>query len=629
MVLLLLILIYGAALRAWDLGSRPLTVDEAESCINALTILQHGLPLDHYLGLPIYENSLQQPWPESHEYEFKDSSYSERGLAVYHGWLPLYFTAASFALCGIPPDDTAALHVRHSRAAMHWRTMSGRLPAVLMGIVFLLVVFCAARQLYGLDAAWAALSAAVVCEPAIYFARQARYYSATMALTAGCCLIIVCMCKQGRWRDFMLGAIVFVLLFHTHVVSFVAAGLVFGVTIAVSTRRPGAVRKLAAFAGIVAVGTLPWILLTGFAESVLVIPKAHALLSWHDLLAFFGMLGPIAPLAGLALTGLVLARVLHHRLPPRLVRPFVDHDKAFLFLAGWAVLGGLTFAACVPAVSYFHGRLVLTIFVPGMLFAAALCAALARTISARLSSCVASGLFVLLLVLSGQASFLPQTGAASAASVFEVTEHLRNREIRPGTRLYATPNDHLILTFYTGIPIQSVAPVRKSFLDQYEGEILIVEAGPRHEPISGAEIQRHLSSAGHHVSDAQAGELESLLATRLLRADLQGRVAKVTPQLEPAPAYLASLISLQRRKTAEAITRRLEMEGNPMFKGFALPDHNSWWQIYYYRFVNPGARTGEDLNYATRIHYAHVLVLPGEWVVYHCPRRHPTIGSVR
>src|SRR5262249_39045045 len=75
-----------------------------------------------------------RPWPESAEYEFKDSSYSERGLAIYHGWLPLYAQAASFALAGVAPDrDARALRVRHSAAEMRRRNVAGRAPAALLG----------------------------------------------------------------------------------------------------------------------------------------------------------------------------------------------------------------------------------------------------------------------------------------------------------------------------------------------------------------------------------------------------------------------------------------------------------------------------------------------------------------
>ena len=85
-------------------------VDEAETSINALTILEHGYPTDHYMGMPIYENTLIQSWPNNEEYEFKDFSYSDRGMAIYHGWLPMYAIAFSQWLMGIQPDHPEKEH---------------------------------------------------------------------------------------------------------------------------------------------------------------------------------------------------------------------------------------------------------------------------------------------------------------------------------------------------------------------------------------------------------------------------------------------------------------------------------------------------------------------------------------
>jgi len=107
-LLLFLILAWAFGLRAWRLDGSLFSVDESESTINALTILDRGVPTDRYLGLPIYENTLTEPWPESPEYEFRDLSYSSRGLAVYHGWLPLYSIAASLKAFGIRPDRADA-----------------------------------------------------------------------------------------------------------------------------------------------------------------------------------------------------------------------------------------------------------------------------------------------------------------------------------------------------------------------------------------------------------------------------------------------------------------------------------------------------------------------------------------
>ena len=109
------------------LGDTPPVGDEAESAMNATTILDHGVPTGTYLGLPIYENTLTEPWPGNTEYEFRDSSYSSKGVTIYHGWLPLYSMAASFKFFGVQPDQpTATLHVQHTAEEMQRRTMAAR-----------------------------------------------------------------------------------------------------------------------------------------------------------------------------------------------------------------------------------------------------------------------------------------------------------------------------------------------------------------------------------------------------------------------------------------------------------------------------------------------------------------------
>jgi hypothetical protein len=74
------------------------------------------------------------------------------------------------------------------------------------------------------------------------------------------------------------------------------------------------------------------------------------------------------------------------------------------------------------------------------------------------------------------------------------------------------------------------------------------------------------------------------------------------------------------------VARRLEKEGTPMFKGFRLSDHGAYWQYFYYRFVHPEGRTGEQLNYANRIKGAHATVLPAGWVFFRCPEPVPPGG---
>ena len=154
-LLVALVLTAAFAVRMFYLDERPFWVDEAESSINALTILENGYPTDTYLGIPIYENTLIQPWPGNEEYEFRDLSYSDKHVAVYHGWLPLYAIAGSFALHGVAPDEVNGTQsIRHDLGERKRRTRAARLPAIVFGLLFLGVVFVGGKKIYGLDAAF-------------------------------------------------------------------------------------------------------------------------------------------------------------------------------------------------------------------------------------------------------------------------------------------------------------------------------------------------------------------------------------------------------------------------------------------------------------------------------------------
>jgi hypothetical protein len=621
-ILLVGVVAYGTLLRAWDLGSVPFHVDEAESSINALSILQHGMPRDHYLGLPIYENTLTRSWPQSGEYEFKDSSYSESGLAIFHGWLPLYAIATSFALSGVTPEqESMAFSVQYSADEIHRRNVAGRLPAVIFGAVFLIVLFFTGREWYGKDAGWAAMTAGALSEPVIYFSRQARYYSATLALTMTCALMMHLMYRRGAWRDFLLGALGFVLLFHTHVLSFFSAVVALVLILPSVFVRPRALGKLAMFCVVVALGTVPWMALTGFVGSLAGFPNARSLLEAQDLTAFIWKLGPFPWLAMVSTLWLVAVAIWGNRLPGRLRSPFSGHTQGFLILLGWALISFLSFILFMPAVSYFHGRLVLTLMGPGILFAAMLFAATARVIFPNHSSLLASCLFISALTLAGQATFWKGAEPHPTPAVMKVIDYLRSREMSAATRIYATPNHHLLLTFYTGMPVQSIAPVRKSFLDQYEGDVVIVEAGPRFAPVLAADIQRMAAATGHPLSREEAERWLPILAGRLVRQELQSRVAELSPPVEPLPEYIQSVLNDQRQRTIAEVARAVAVGGNPMFKGYDLTDFQLW-PVFYYRFVDVGARSGERLNYRDRIRDARAFVLPDEWVIYQCPARH-------
>ena len=620
-VLLGAILVYGVGLRSWQIGQSPLWVDEAETSINALTILEHGVPVDHYLGLPIFENTFTKPWPESKKYEFRDTSYSDKGVAIYHGWLPLYMVAGAFWVAGIEPDtEQTDPRVRHSVEEMVRRTAIARTPAVLFGAVFLLGIFVTARRLFGNDAAWAALVAATVSTSTVNLARHARYYSFTLAATVLCCLMICMMLTRGRWRDFIAGAVLFVLLFHTNLLSFVIVLATAGLMAPFLPHHRHIFAKLGIFAGILAVGIVPWVWLTGFLTSAFDRPMARSLLSLSHILEYPMDRLTFVLLAMAALIWLLAVRRLGGAVPRRILQPFVAHPWPFFFLASWVAIGFVAFNYLIPAASYFHSRLTLVILVPALLFGALLFSAIARTFFPRHSSLLGIALFLAVLHFGDKATFRWPSMDSEMPHLFTLIEHLDRLEIQPGSHLYADGGYNLILRFYTGMPFQNSMPVRKSYFDYCGRESLILE-GPRYESLGPGEIQRIVrQEEGRELSALEARRLARAYSGFLVRKELTDRVARISPPDVEVPDESARLASHQRRKTSRAMVRLIEESGNLLVRGFEPHDHRTFWELFFYRFVNPEERLG-GANYAGRIREAHAILMPGEWVAIHSPAR--------
>jgi len=621
---LLVVLLYGLQLRVSHLGCRPFLVDEAESCINALTILQHGYPGDHYLGLPLYENILTEPWPDSGEYEFKDSSYSSRAMAIYHGWAPLYAIATAFAVGGIEPnEETAELKVKRSLADIRRLTFIARLPSAVLGVLFLLLLYSGGNLIGGRDVAWAALLLGTFMTSSVELARMARYFSASLLLGTACGITIWLMARRGRWSHFISGAMALALLFHTHIVTFLVACALFVFMLPFMMRHLRAIPKLITVGMILTLSILPWVFLSGFHERAGNVPMAWSFLTFPG--DFFYPLFRFRRLALAVVLGLVclpVVRSVKGSLPERLTQPFLNFSGAHYFLATWFITGCLAASFLFPAASYFLDRIFICLIPPGIFLMAVVLAATARTLIPRYSSALAACLAVALLCVVRMGTFhLSQPQQCNAppqqVPVLEMIEELRARDIEPGTKIYATPNNHLILALYTGLPVQSIAPVRKSFLDSCEKGLLILECVGRYYPFSQRNIQRGAREAGVTLSRAEASEWGDLLPGRLAREDLLARGFKVLPPREEIPDWMKGVIARQRQLTAAKIAAASSVTENPaIFRGYSVPDFSYWWPIFFYRFVHPEERMGSHLNYAERARRCRAVVLSSAWVIY-------------
>ncbi len=462
---LIMLLLLGLGLRLHDLDAIPFWVDEAESSINAYTILRHGYPTDSYLGQPIYENALILPWEENAEYEFRDISYSN-GMAVYHGWLPLYSIAAAFRVFNIGPDEMGATRPQHGASEWRYRTWVARLPSVLFGVLSLVGLYLAGSCFHSRDAGVIAVLIGACLLLHIQFSQQARYYAATMAATSFCAWSVAQIVRRHRWIDFVLGGIFFSLLFHCHLFSFVVAGavLLIGLVISRPFFRDKRIPKLIAFAGVSAALCLPWVIATDLLRHSTGIPMAWRLMSLpRDLFVLLERF--ITSEYGIVLvTGgaLLIAGTIGPRwlVMKRLMPAVYPHRWGYGILYLWLIVAYFGFHFLIPAASFFMIRMALTLLIPTILLVAMLLLSFAEVLSKRYRIAIAGAVAVLFVLVSDQG--VPSSAVPDEFQVWELEaaiEHLEQLPIRSDTKLYATPTDHPTLTSSTGLPIQTIAPV--------------------------------------------------------------------------------------------------------------------------------------------------------------------------
>jgi len=379
------LLLTGLACRIYDLGRLPLWTDEAESSINALTILQKGVPADSYQGSPLFENWMIQPWPDNPEFEFRDISYSDRHVAAYHGWLPLYSIALSFRLFGITSSPAGMLRPQYDEAQRLRRTIAARLPSVFFGMLCIVGFYLAGCRLQGRETGLVAALLATFLALNIVYSQTARYYVETTAGVTFCIWATLAMRQNARWRDFLIGGVLFSLLFYTHLVAFATACLMWAIVMAFRA-NPWRARapKVLAFVGVIAGLCTPWLMATGYLKFSGQLPKAWRLLTLPGDLIVIRLLvkefGFVVAM-GAMLRGAVV--VLRRRVWPRVTEPFERYKKSFVFAYLWLVVSYVVFFFTMPPASFGVSRLTPLLLPPALLFLAMVLCSVAAIFSKR------------------------------------------------------------------------------------------------------------------------------------------------------------------------------------------------------------------------------------------------------
>ncbi|MGV3482915.1 MAG: hypothetical protein ACO1RT_00710 [Planctomycetaceae bacterium] len=614
-VVVAFLILVGMWMRVDAMTSKTLWVDEAESAINALSVLESGVPTSTYLGLPIFENTLTESWDDHPEYEFRDSSYSDSGVAVYHGWLPLYAIAASQWLFGIEPDQPSARpQVRHAVGDIAKRTVVPRIPAVVFSLATLLAIFFVGREIGGFTAGWIALIWIALADKAVYLGTQARYYSLTLlmsTLVAGALLRAV---RYGTWSAFLILGICEALLFHTHQLSAVIFAVAAVAALPRLIKHPQWPLKSAAAIAIAMILTVPWAIATGFFETATKVPKVFRLFeSWTDWVNYV-LINPLPmALVLFLLTSLLVMCALADRLPERFAAAgkrvkaaTAAHLPIYAFLVLWMCLIYVAFHTLVPAASYFESRLTLMLMVPYILMIGLVIADVSLLAPPSVSFAVAGAVGLLGLVAVHRIPVPTRPFDLDDDGVAMMIETLSEMEYDAGTRFYATPNEHLVDTYYTGIPVQSVAPVRSAFLNHHPGTVVFIEKFKtiRLLPLDPAELKQ----AGMDADEVKS--YRHAMWAQLISEDLSSRGLPV-PCSPPLPEAASPLLAKYTEYTQKNVNRQnAYLKTVPIFKHVSVDRAENMWDVFYVRFVDYPSRIGSHSNIHNRLKNAVVTYIP-------------------
>jgi hypothetical protein len=188
-------------------------------------------------------------------------------------------------------------------------------------------------------------------------------------------------------------------------------------------------------------------------------------------------------------------------------------------------------------------------------------------------------------------------------------------------RVYASPNNHLILAFYSGLPVQSIGPVRRSFLDTYRGDVVFIDTNvlPDNRVFIPEHVRDEAVKSGQNLSPDAVEWWCGLLRTRSYRERmLKAFDRSESAQLEPLPPFAERLLLEYRQQMAPP------SDLFPMFRGFGIRNWWDWNSVFLYRFVDPVAHGGSHANYAERLRGSTAFVLLTTDAVLYRSSWHPT-----
>jgi hypothetical protein len=315
-------------------------------------------------------------------------------------------------------------------------------------------------------------------------------------------------------------------------------------------------------------------------------------------------------------------------LAARFSLPFLRLGPVIAYSGLWIACGYLLFIGFIPAASFATERLNLVYWGPMLLLASAVCGAIARAMIPRFSVVGATGLIMLMFFASGH--ILDFTGPypwRSWQANSNILDHLEKLHLDSSARIYASPNEHLVFSFYSGLPVQSLLPVRKSFLDSYRGDIVYIDTGffINTRALDPVRVRLEASKDGVALSREAAESWARTLGSRDYVGEMWSALEPGRqPGFETLPPFASNLLAEHHKEASFA----LAASGMDLvLRGYDVRTWHDWREAFFYRFASPSLRRGTRANYAERLRGSDVLLLAfSDAALYHS-KWHPSGAS--
>jgi hypothetical protein len=204
-----------------------------------------------------------------------------------------------------------------------------------------------------------------------------------------------------------------------------------------------------------------------------------------------------------------------------------------------------------------------------------------------------------------------------------VLDYLRASSIDRKTRLYAAPNDHLILSFYSGLPVQDITPVRKAYLNSYPGDIIYIDRSVSVETgvLTAEGIREAALRDGDKLSAEEAERWSVLLRTRDYRETMLKAVSGGARQeVDQVPPFARQLLAAHHRELPSVFaSSSLDLAT----RGFDIKSWTDWRNVLKYRFLGPEERSTVHANYADRLRGSDAVILTRADTAVYFSRWHP------